>query len=84
MKKNILQCISGGFDSTYLLIKNLQNGDNVQPLYIHANSIGKIKQKIESTIVKNLIKKLQVKYDNLNDLKEVEIGINNIQNIVSD
>ena len=84
MKKKILQAVSGGFDSTYLLIKNLQNGDTVQPLYVHVNSIDKIKQKIESTIVKNLITKLQVKYDNLNDLKEVEIGIDNIPNIVSD
>jgi len=84
MKKNILQCISGGFDSTYLLVKNLQNGDTVQPLYVHANSIGKIKQKIESTIVRNLITKLKVKYDNLNDLKEVEIGMDNIPYIVSD
>ena len=84
MKKQILQAVSGGFDSSYLLIKNLQNGDTVQPVYIFVSSINRIKQKIESSVVKNLIKKLQVKHDNLKDLIEADISMDSTRNIISD
>ena len=84
MSKNILQAVSGGYDSTWLLIKNLQNSDNnVYPMYIHANCVSGIKQNIEYSIVKNLINKLQKKYPNLNDLTETKINKNDIRNIFS-
>jgi len=59
MKKNILQTISGGYDSTYLLIQNLKNGDNVYPIYIYTSFVNPIKQKIEISNVKKLIIKLR-------------------------
>jgi 7-cyano-7-deazaguanine synthase in queuosine biosynthesis len=59
MKKNILQAVSGGYDSTYLMIKNLENGDNVYPLYIRANCVNGIKQKIEYYNIRNIIQIIQ-------------------------
>jgi len=83
MKKNILQALSGGYDSTYLLIKNLQNGDNVYPIYIHSRFIYPLKQKIELTNVKNLINKLKKKYKNLHDLIETQITMSPIDHFFS-
>jgi 7-cyano-7-deazaguanine synthase in queuosine biosynthesis len=82
-KKNILMCVSGGYDSTYLLIKNLQNGDNVYPVYVHVSCIYPIKQRIEITNVRRLIKKLKRKYNNLHDLVEKEMRIEPIRDIFS-
>ena len=83
MSNNILQSVSGGFDSTYLLIKNLQNGDNVFPIYIHVNCIDPIKQIIESTVIKSIIEKLKPRFNNLHELIEIEMGIDNIRDIFS-
>ena len=83
MKKNILQALSGGYDSTYLLIKNLKNGDDVYPVYVHVSCIYPIKQKIEINNVRHLIKKLKMKYNNLHDLVEKEMQIEPIRNIFS-
>jgi 7-cyano-7-deazaguanine synthase in queuosine biosynthesis len=83
MNKNILQAVSGGYDSTYLLIKNLQNGDNVYPVYVHVSCIYPIKQMIEINKVKLLIKKLRRKYNNLHELTEKEMYIDPINNIFS-
>ena len=83
MNKNILQAVSGGYDSTYLLIKNLQNGDNVYPVYVHVSCIYPIKQMIEINKVKLLIKKLRRKYNNLHELTEKEMYIDPIRNIFS-
>jgi hypothetical protein len=83
MRKNILQSVSGGYDSTYLLIKNLENGDSVYPLYVHASCVHPVKQNIELTVIKNMIQKLKPKFDNLHDLAEINIGIDDIGNINS-
>jgi len=83
MKKNILQAFSAGYDSTYLLIKNLKNGDNVYPVYVFTNFIHPIKQKIENFEAKNIIKRLQKKYKNLHDLTEVDFLMYPIDNIFS-
>jgi 7-cyano-7-deazaguanine synthase in queuosine biosynthesis len=83
MKKTILQAISGGYDSTYLLIKNLQNGDNVYPMYISTSFIHPVKQKIEYSKVKSLVKKLQKRYKNLYNLIESNMMMYPIWNIVS-
>jgi len=82
MNKNILMAVSG-YDSTYLLIKNLQNGDNVYPVYVHVNCIDQIKQKIEINNVRSLINKLKRKYKNLHNLVEKEMRIEPIRNIFS-
>jgi 7-cyano-7-deazaguanine synthase in queuosine biosynthesis len=71
MNKKILLALSGGFDSTYLLIKNLQEGNRVKPIYIYAYNVHPAKRLIEITTVKKLIKTLQKKFDNLDDLEEV-------------
>ncbi len=42
--KTILQSISGGFDSTFLLIKNLEEGNIVYPVYIRSPKITEIKR----------------------------------------
>jgi 7-cyano-7-deazaguanine synthase in queuosine biosynthesis len=83
MNKKILQAVSGGFDSTYLLIKNLQNGDNVYPIYIRVSFINSIKQKKEKEKVKSLIRKLKKKFKNLHNLTEAEIAMSPVPNIFS-
>ena len=83
MKKNILQAVSGGYDSTYLLIKNLQGGNFVVPLYIHAGCVDPVKQLIESTVIKEIIQKLKLKFDNLHELLEIEMDLDNIVGINS-
>ena len=83
MNKNIMQTVSGGYDSTYLLIKNLQNGDNVYPLYIHASYVNPTKQRIEINCLRKLIKRLKRKYYNLHNLIETEIHMEPIRNIFS-
>jgi hypothetical protein len=83
MRKNILQSVSGGYDSTYLLIKNLENGDSVYPLYVHASCVHPVKQNIKLTVIKNMIQKLKPKFDNLHDLAEINIGIDDIGGINS-
>ena len=83
MNKNILQAVSGGYDSTYLLIKNLQNGDNVYPIYIHASFLYQMKHLIEYSRVKSLIQKLRKNYKNLHSLTENHISMDNIKNITS-
>jgi len=84
MSKNILQAVSGGYDSTWLLIKNLQDRDNnVYPVYIHASCLSGVKQNIEHSVVKNLIGKLQKQYPNLNSLIETKIKMDNISEIFS-
>jgi 7-cyano-7-deazaguanine synthase in queuosine biosynthesis len=83
MNKTVLLALSGGFDSTYLLIKNLQEGNTVKPVYINAKSVHPAKRLVEITTVKNLMKTLQVKYDNLWDLKEIKNNQYCISGIVS-
>jgi 7-cyano-7-deazaguanine synthase in queuosine biosynthesis len=83
MNKNILQSVSGGYDSAYLLIKNLRNNDNVYPVYIHSSCINPIKQHIENTVMNSLILKLQQRFDNLHDLTEITINMKNIKGIYS-
>ena len=82
MKKIILQTISGGYDSTYLLIKNLKEGHDVHPVFIFSRSVNPLKQSIEYHAVKKLMKKLQC-FDNLHGLTETEINLNNIQGLFS-
>ena len=72
MKKNILQTVSGGYDSTCLLIKNLQEGHEVFPLYINAYSVHPAKRLVEITTVRNLIKTLQVRFDKLRGVTVVD------------
>jgi 7-cyano-7-deazaguanine synthase in queuosine biosynthesis len=84
MGKNILQAISGGYDSTWLLIRNLKRGDSVYPLYVYGSCINGLKQNIESTAVKNLIRKLKRRFKNLHDLAEVKIGMRVIAGINSE
>ena len=83
MSKNILLALSGGFNSTYLLIKNLQEGNTVKPIYIYAYNVHPAKRLVEITTVRNLIETLQKKFDNLDDLKVVENKQNCINGIVS-
>jgi 7-cyano-7-deazaguanine synthase in queuosine biosynthesis len=83
MQKNILQSLSGGYDSTWLLIKNLMKGDNVYPLYVHAACVSPVKQTIEATVVKNLVRKLRQRFRNLHELVEIEIRMDNIRGIIS-
>jgi 7-cyano-7-deazaguanine synthase in queuosine biosynthesis len=83
MNKNILQSVSGGYDSAWLLIKNLQNHDNVYPVYIYSSCINTIKQRIENTVANDLIVKLQQRFDNLHDLTEITINMNNVKGIYS-
>jgi len=83
MKKIILQTISGGYDSTYLLIKNLQEGHDVYPLYVHSSSVSILKQIIEINSVRNLIKKLQLRFNNLNNLSEVELKLDAVRDVIS-
>jgi 7-cyano-7-deazaguanine synthase in queuosine biosynthesis len=84
MKKNILQSISGGFDSTYLLLKNLKNDDVVYPVYISAKNINPIKQHIELHVVIDLITNLQKQFSNLKDLKLVPVSMKTISGLYSD
>jgi 7-cyano-7-deazaguanine synthase in queuosine biosynthesis len=83
MNKNILQSVSGGYDSTYLLVKNLQNNDCVYPVYIHSSCISPVKRSIENTVVNNLISQLQQKFDNLHNLTEITINMKDIKGIYS-
>jgi 7-cyano-7-deazaguanine synthase in queuosine biosynthesis len=83
MKKIILQAISGGYDSTWLLIKNLKEGHELYPIYIHSSSVSKLKQVIEINSVKNLIQKLQLRFDNLNNLSEIEIKLDAARDVIS-
>jgi 7-cyano-7-deazaguanine synthase in queuosine biosynthesis len=83
MKKRILQAVSGGYDSTYLMTKNLQSGNEVFPIYIHASSVHPIKQHIEYYCIKKIIEKLQEKYSNLNDLEEINIKMDNLREVFS-
>jgi 7-cyano-7-deazaguanine synthase in queuosine biosynthesis len=83
MNKNILQAVSGGYDSTYLMIKNLETGDNVYPIYIRASSVNGIKQHIEYHNVKNIIQAIQKEYPNLHDFIETTIRQVHIENIFS-
>ena len=83
MKKIILQAISGGYDSTWLLIKNIKEGNEVYPIYIHSSSVSKLKQVIEINSVKNLIQKLQLRFNNLNNLSEVEIKLDAARDVIS-
>ena len=82
-EKNILLSISGGYDSTYLLIKNLKNGNIVYPVYTFVSCINPVKQLIEYDIIKKLICKLQKKYDNIYDLNVNQINIDCPKNLYS-
>jgi len=82
MKKNILKTVSGGYDSTYLLIKNLKNENEVYPMYVFT-SIDSIKQKIEYSVIQSLVKKLKNKYKNLHDLTKIDITFYAIKNVFS-
>jgi 7-cyano-7-deazaguanine synthase in queuosine biosynthesis len=81
--KTILQTISGGFDSTYLLLKNIENGDEVHPLYVQSACVNPIKQRIEYTAVSDLIKELQKTNKNLRSFQSVDINVNDIKGIYS-
>jgi len=83
MSKNILLALSGGYDSTYLLIKNLKEGNEVYPVYIHLSNIHKVKQIVEINMARNLINTLQKKFDKLHDLTEIVYRMKSIQNLVS-
>jgi len=82
MKKTILQTVSGGFDSTYLLIKNLNEGHEVYPIYIHSPTVNQIKQTIELNSVKQLLERLH-SFNNLKGLTETDINLNGIPNLFS-
>ena len=83
MKKTILQTLSGGYDSTWLLIKNLKEGHDIYPIYIHSSSVNPIKQVIEFNSVKIIIDKLQSRFDNLHNLTEVEVNLETVSNVIS-
>ena len=50
MSKKVAVLFSGGLDSTYLVWKNLKDGNEVQPIYIEIQN-----NKVKSTIEKNRI-----------------------------
>ncbi|MDR1902481.1 MAG: hypothetical protein LBQ88_09405 [Treponema sp.] len=83
MNKNILQALSGGFDSTCLLIKNLENGDHVYPVYIKASSVDPVKRQIELKVIKELLANPEIKTHNLHDLITVPLHMRNIDGIFS-
>ena len=82
-KKNILLSISGGYDSTYLLIRNLKNGNFVYPVYTFVSCIDPVKQLIEYDIIQKLIYRLQKFYDNLLDISVNQINIDCPKNLYS-
>jgi 7-cyano-7-deazaguanine synthase in queuosine biosynthesis len=81
--KTILQTISGGFDSTYLLLKNIESGNEIHPLYVQSSCVHPLKQRIEYTAVSDLINELQKTNKNLCGLETVNININDIKGIYS-
>ena len=83
MKKHILQTVSGGYDSTCLLIKNLQEGHEVYPLYIHVSNVHPVKQLVEINMVRNLIRTLQQRFNNLHNLQEILYKMQLIHNLIS-
>ncbi len=85
--KTILQTVSGGFDSTFLLIKNLEEGNIVYPVYVHSPKILDTKRGIEENNVNNLIKRLQKgKNENVckvKDLLVVNVDMPNLMTMTS-
>jgi hypothetical protein len=73
MSKKVAVLFSGGLDSTYLVWKNLKDGNEVTPVYIEIEN-----NKTKSTIEKNRIELLLEEYR-----KEFNRKINNIQYAVS-
>jgi 7-cyano-7-deazaguanine synthase in queuosine biosynthesis len=83
MNKKILQTVSGGFDSTALLLKNLENHDHVYPVYVMASSVNHLKQNIELFTVKELITKMRVNNPYLHELEIIPMHFNNIPGLYS-
>lgn len=84
--KNIGILFSGGLDSTYLMWKNLKDGNYVKPIYITINN-NEVKTKIEKNRVNALIDKFRNEfgYDKVDGLHNVcnfhltEYYINNLK-----
>jgi hypothetical protein len=58
---NIIQTFSSGLDSTALLIYNLEQGNNVVPVYIKNDFVDPLKRGIEYAMANKIIKILQRK-----------------------
>ena len=69
-KKDVYVLFSGGLDSTYLLWKNLEEGNNVYPVYINIEN-NKAKSKIEKKQIDEIYENLRKKYSNLNRVEEI-------------
>jgi hypothetical protein len=65
------------------LIKNLENGDHVYPVYIKASCVSQVKQQIELKVVRELLANPEIKTKNLHDLTVIPIHMNNIDGIFS-
>jgi 7-cyano-7-deazaguanine synthase in queuosine biosynthesis len=61
--KNILVLASGGFDSTYLIMKNLKEGNHVIPLYIKS-MVDTYQRKYEIEALKAIISEFRKIYPN--------------------
>jgi 7-cyano-7-deazaguanine synthase in queuosine biosynthesis len=84
MSKNILQLFTGGLDSTALLIKNLEEGNNVFPLYIRSCMINEDKREIEEKVAENIIEMLKKKgFDNVYNLLKTDIDFLDIRGLSS-
>lgn len=71
-KKSVAVLMSGGLDSTYLIYKNLLEGNTVYPIYIKIeNNTEKIK--LEEYVIDKLLERFRNKYswDKLKDLHKV-------------
>lgn len=69
-KKDVAVLFSSGLDSTYLVYKNLEEGNDVTPVYIEIKN-NENKAKIEKQNVKMLYKLFRKKYHNINSPKFV-------------
>lgn len=62
-KKEVIVFFTGGLDSTYLIYKNLEEGNNVQPVYIEISN-NENKTKVEKQNVETLVRKFKADYGN--------------------
>lgn len=71
MNKNVVVLFSGGLDSTYLVWKNLKDGNIVTPIYIEVKN-NEIKVKLEEYYSKKLMELFKEEYgDKIKPLKTI-------------